>query len=292
MKRIYTILIICVFLSIVTTDVKAQIVKGEAFMGMNLSQVDGDGTNGYKRLGFHGGLGALVPIYQKDDFDIEFSLEVAFNQRGSHDRYVAFHYDADGDGLIDKNYHYGSYDLYMNYLEVPMLFYFSDKQIYSLGLGASYGRLIGLKEYELGERTDIDLNTGYDKGGYKLDDICVLVDGKIRLHERLKLGIRFQYSMFNIRERYDLYEVNNNINFDNTQSPEETAKLKPSQRPCQYNNNITLRLIYVFNEDRSQYIYDEYEFHGDNPKIHQKAIDKKLKKLRKQQAKAEKKKNK
>ena len=57
----------------------------------------------------------------------------------------------------------------------------------------------------------------------------------------------------------------------------------------QYNNNITVRLIYVFNEDRSEYIYDEYEFHGDNPRVHQKAIDKQLKKLRKKQAKAEKK---
>jgi len=55
------------------------------------------------------------------------------------------------------------------------------------------------------------------------------------------------------------------------------------------NYTITARLIYVFNEDRSQYIYDEYEFHGDNPRIHQKAIDRQLKKLKKQQAKAEKK---
>jgi hypothetical protein len=58
-------------------------------------------------------------------------------------------------------------------------------------------------------------------------------------------------------------------------------------RRDQYNNVITARLIYVFNEDRSQYIYDEYQFTGDNPKIHQKAIDKKLKKLRKQRLKAE-----
>ena len=53
---------------------------------------------------------------------------------------------------------------------------------------------------------------------------------------------------------------------------------------------ITARLIYVFNEDRSQYIYDEYHFTGDNPKIHQKMIDKRLKKLKKQQEKEESKK--
>lgn len=289
MKRFCTILLMCFLMSVFSTDVKAQIVKGECFMGLNLSQVYGDGTNGYKRFGLHGGLGALVPIYSQGDFDIEFSLEIAFNQRGAHDNSVAFHYDADGDGTIDKNYHYGKYDLYMNYMEIPMLFYFSDKQIYSLGLGASYGRLIGLREYELGESTDIDINTGYENGGYKQNDFCVLIDGKVRLHERLKLGVRFQYSMFSIRERYDLYEVNKNINFDNTLPKEEIDKLRPSQRPTQYNNNVSIRLIYVFNEDRSQYIYDEYRFTGDNPKIHQKAIDKELKKLKKKQAKEAKK---
>ena len=84
MKKIYTILIMYVFLSLITTDVKAQLVKGEAFLGLNLSQIDGDKAYGYKRLGLHAGFGGLVPVYQKGDFSIDFSLEVAFNQKGSH----------------------------------------------------------------------------------------------------------------------------------------------------------------------------------------------------------------
>ena len=83
MKKIYTILFLCVIL-LLSTEVKAQIVKGEAFMGLNLTQIDGDKAYGYNHLGFHGGLGALVPIYNKDYFDIDFSLEVVFNHKGAH----------------------------------------------------------------------------------------------------------------------------------------------------------------------------------------------------------------
>lgn len=264
MKKIYTILIMCVFLSLISTDAKAQVIKGEAFLGMNLSQIDGDKAYGYRRFGLHAGLGAIVPIYQKNNFGIDVALEVVFDQKGSHQR---AQYVDSGDGKT------GSYDIYMNYLEVPLLFYFSDKQIASLGVGVSYGRLVGLKEYEHGNLTDVNLNyTGPDK--YNLNDFCVVADAKVRLYQRLKLGVRFQYSMAKIRTR-DFYLVNGE--FDCTRE--------------QYNNSITARLIYVFNEDRSQYIYDEYEFHGDNPRIHQRAIDKKLKKLKKKQAKEEKKNN-
>lgn len=267
MKRYYTILIVCVLLTILSTDVKAQIVKGEAFAGFNLSQIDGDMAYGYHRLGLHAGLGGLIPVYQKNDFSIDFSMEIALNQRGSHQRQQ---FKEDENGIT------GEYDSYLTYLEVPLLFYFSDKGMYSLGLGASYGRMVRLKEYEHGKLTDVNLNyKGEDR--YMKEDICILAEAKIRLHERFKFAIRYQYSMLPIRTRdFDLVNGEPNPEWQDVK---------------QYNNCITARLIYVFNEDRSQYIYDNYEFKGDNPKIHQKAIDKELKKLRKKQAKEEKKNN-
>ncbi len=258
MKRIYTILIICACLSLLHSEAKAQIIKGEAFLGLNMSQIDGDNAYGYDRYGIHGGLGVLVPVYKKGFFDIEFSMEVVYNQRGSHQRAI---YIDNGNGIT------GEYDIYINYLEVPVLLYFSDKQIYSLGLGASYGKIMKLEEYEHGIKTDINIDyDGIDK--YNLYDFCFLADAKIRLHERLKLGVRYQYSMDKIRTR-----------------PFYLATGDPDCPRDQYNNCLTFRLIYVINENRSEYIYDEYQFHGDNPKIHQKTINKELKKLQKKEAK-------
>lgn len=254
----------CVFLSLFTTETKAQIVKGEGFIGLNLSQIDGDAIYGYNHAGLHAGIGAIVPIYQKNNFNIDVALEVVFNHRGSHQK--GFYNDTIGDVVIT-----GDYDVNMNYMEVPLMIYFSDKQITSFGIGASYGRLVGLREYEHGIETDVNLNyKGPDR--YNLNDFCILADLKFRIYEKLKLGIRYQYSMAKIRTR-DFYKVNGEYDYTETQ----------------YNNVITARLIYVFNEDRSQYIYDEYQFTGDNPKIKQKTIDKKLKKLKKQKEKAEKK---
>lgn len=248
----------CVFLSIISTEVKAQIIKGETFLGLNLSQIDGDQAYGYRRFGLHAGVGAIVPVYQKNNFNFDIALEIAFNQRGSHQR---AQYNETDKGET------GAYDVYMNYLEVPLLFYFSDKQLASLGIGASYGRLVGLREYEHGKRTDVDLNyTGEDK--YNLNDFCVLADVKVRIYERLKFGVRFQYSMSKIRTRQ--FKLINGENGDLRE---------------QYNNCITARLIYIFNEDKTQYVDDTYEFKGDNPRIHQKAIDKKIKKLKKKQEK-------
>ena len=73
MKKIFTILIICAFALLLKTEANAQIVKGEGFIGFNLSQVDGDQVYGYKNLGLHGGIGALVPVYQKNNFSIDTS---------------------------------------------------------------------------------------------------------------------------------------------------------------------------------------------------------------------------
>ena len=296
MKKIYTILVMCAFLFALNEDAEAQIVKGEVFLGGNISQVDADGTIGYKKFGLNGGVGALVPIYSKGNLDIEFNLAVAFNQKGSHDAEVTFLYDSNGDGITD-NYRYGKYDLRMNYLEVPVLLYFSDRQLYSFGVGASYGRMVGLKEYEGGEKTNITLNTGYENGGYKLDEFCFLLEGKIRIHERWKFGVRYQHSLFDIRKRYDLKDVMENLellnsNLSPTLTPAEIDQLNANQRPYQRNKVLTFRLIYVFNEKRSNYIQDEYQFQGDNPKIHQQAIDKQPKKLKKEEERKNRKKNK
>ncbi len=265
MKKLYAILIMSVFLSLFTTELKAQIVKLEGFAGLNLSQIDGDQAYGYDRIGLHAGIGAIVPVYQKGNFDIEIAIEAAFNQRGSHQ---AQQFVETENGIT------GEYDIYMSYLETPLMIYFTDKQITSFGIGMSIGKLSYLKEYEHGKETDINISyQGEDK--YNLYDFCILAELKFRIHEKLKMGLRYQYSMLPIRERdYNLVNGEPDIEWQNVK---------------QYNNVITARLIYVFNEDRSQYIYDEYKFTGDNPKIQQKAIDKKLNKLRKEREKAEKK---
>ena len=58
---IATILIMCG----ITSTVSGQIIKGEAIVGFNLTQVEGDEVHGFRKPGLHIGAGALIPFKKK-----------------------------------------------------------------------------------------------------------------------------------------------------------------------------------------------------------------------------------
>lgn len=131
-KPIITKIALILLLLVAFGRAQAQIVKGEVFFGGNACQVDGDECFGFNRLGFHAGAGALVPITSFMDI----GLEVLFNQKGAFKKWP---------NTSNSTYPY-AYDLRLNYAEVPLMIYFTDKDILSLGIGVSYGRLVGLSE--------------------------------------------------------------------------------------------------------------------------------------------------
>lgn len=255
MKRITFLL----FLLVGGLSVEAQIVKGEAFLGLNLCQVDGDEVAGYRKYGLHGGLGAIVPLFKAGSFSFEGCLEVTYDQKGAHQ---GPQYNDNGDG---RN---GAYDLDMNYVTVPLIFYVTDKELLSIGVGASYGRLFGIKEHEHSHQTEVSLNSGH----YDKNDFDVILDAKLRIYQRLKVGVRFQYSMVKIRTR-DFTYLDDSYTWTRDQ----------------FNNVVTLRAIWVFNEDKSKLIREEYEYTGDNPKFHERKVARQLRKLQRKQERLDKK---
>ena len=237
----------------------AQIVKGEAFAGLNLSQVDGDECYGYRRIKGQIGAGALIPL--TDWMDV--GVEILYNPKGA----------LRNDTLDQDSGHFnGLYDLKLNYAEVPVMIYLTDKQRYTVGLGASYGRLVGFSEKINGVQTETTLGDGklrwkegyqgedlgfirtdedlelpmfqesdtsltiMNSNTYRRNDISFCADLRVRVWQGLHLQLRYQYSIIPIRTRlfqtYDPY-VNYHVRL-------------------QYNNEISLRLTYIFNEDRSK----------------------------------------
>jgi hypothetical protein len=183
--------------------------------GMNISQVDGDEVYGYHRVGGHMGVAAILPIKKWD-----ITLETVFNQKG------AFQKRAYLDSARQLN---GKYDLRLNYLEVPLMVHYTDRDIITAGAGLSWGRLVSFKEIE---------HDGWqppysDSVPFRKNDFNVLVDVQLRVYKRLKFNVRFSYSIFHIRERtfYDPYVIDS----------------EPWKRK-QYNHMFTFRLVYVFNE--------------------------------------------
>ena len=210
----------CVFILMGTYQSIAQVIKAEALLGLNLTQVEGDEVYGFKKPGINIGAGAMIPLGKNWDI----SFEITYNQKGAKegDQY---------NDTIDDVPVTGAYKLRLNYAEIPVLIHYTDKEFLTIGAGFSFGRLVGIQEYEHGSRVD---GTTLTSNTYDKNDFSYIVDLRVRLKGPLKLALRYQNSMVKIRTR----EFNNIIG--DTWSRD------------QYNKVITLRLIYMFNEKLSR----------------------------------------
>ncbi len=277
MKRFRILFPLFAFLMVAPTLLHAQIIKGELFLGGNITQVDGDECYRFRKPGIHAGAGALIPLTSW----LDVGLEVLFNQKGAYK----------GDSINQHlGLYTGTYKLNLNYAEIPLMVYFTDKDRYSLGVGVSYGRIVGLHEYINGQSTTIRLGDGqihwkdevvgrpdisqaddikeltkllYEAGypqdvpieelvpqviansdSYRAHDFNICADMRVRLWEGIHAELRYQYSLAPIRTRLFYKDANETI------LKTDDSRVLPIQR--QYNNSITLRVVYLFNEHRAK----------------------------------------
>jgi len=85
-----------------------------------------------------------------------------------------------------------------------------------------------VNEYEHGKKIE---TTTLTTGPYNRNDFSILADVRFRVYKKLKINVRYSYSLVSIRTR-DFYDVNG----------------KYLTTRDQFNNIISLRLIYMFNE--------------------------------------------
>jgi hypothetical protein len=223
-KGLYSIVILVLVL--ISESGFGQRIRGALIAGMNLSQVDGDYAYGFNKVGWNTGAAAIVPFGK----NFSFTLETLFSQKGSFQSKQYEQAITDSLGNVTATLT-GQYKLKLDYVEVPFLIHYTDKDIISAGVGFSYGRLVNVKEYE---HDTLNTSTTLNTGPYDRNDYSVLVDLKFRIHKkipRFKFNIRYSYSMRKIRTR-DFY--NTFGEYTDTRD--------------QYNNLLTFRLIYVFNE--------------------------------------------
>lgn len=263
MKKLF--LIVGAFILVACFNpLKAQVFKGEVFVGGSLSQVDGDECYGYERINAQVGAGVLWSVVEGDWLDL--GLEILYNPKGAR-RADTLKYNSGS--------FYGLYDLKLNYVEVPLMVYFTDKHRYTVGIGMSYGRLVGISEKINNVETNTTVGNGrlrwrdgfpgiegvdvtkfksnddlenpalYDESTlpptlwvansntYNKNDFSICADLRIRIWKGLHAQLRYQYSLAPIRIR--LFE-------------EYTPYLEYNIRQ-QYNNQISLRLTYIFGED-------------------------------------------
>ena len=213
MTKLLKIFLVAFFLLVVTLNVDAQFIKGALIFGTNISQVDGDEVYGFKKIGFNIGASAIVPFSNK----WAISIENIYSQKGAYQK------PQYADSIS------GEYRIKLNYVEVPVLVHYTDKNIFTVGAGLSWGRLVKVDEWEHGNKT----NTSLSSGTYSQNDINILADLRFRIWKKLKFNVRYAYSIPKIRTR------------EHSDLSGDTWIRK------QYNNLVSFRLIYVFNERQS-----------------------------------------
>lgn len=223
--KIYIIIGITAVLFVFSGSASAQVFKGFVAAGANLAQVDGDEAYGYRMPGANLAIGVMIPLGK--NFDV--SMETGFTQKGANQKaqYLAFR----GDDTLT-----GAYRLRLEYVTIPVMLQYTDKDFVSAGLGFAYSRLVGASEFEHGKQT----LTNALNGVYKPNDYGVVLDVRMKIKQGLKFNFRYEYSIARIRSR-------------------EFSTIGGTQTWTrhQYNNTISFRLLYVFNEQRSERVRKE-----------------------------------
>lgn len=206
-------------------------IKGEVIAGFNLSQVDGDEVYGFNKLGLCAGFGGILPLGHR----FSLSLEVLYDEKGSHRKYAPSPVDS-----LELPY----YSLKWNYLTAPIMVHYEDRNTWTFGLGFSWGRMVSFKEKEW----NVSKDWNRPEITYKTkNDFNVIADLRFRIWKHLKFNIRYSYSLAKIRTKH--YDPNPGI-------------VDPWDRR-QYNNVITVRLLYYFNE---KYLPDRFTFKKNKDK--------------------------
>jgi hypothetical protein len=211
MKKFSVICFLFVLVAFAETSY-SQRFQGAFSAGMNLTQVDGDEIYGFYHVGLNAGPSVLMPFTKNKKWTV--TLEMDYSQVGSYQKYGP----TDTSGQPNP---YRKFDF--DYVVVPVLVHFTDKRVVAAGVGFSYAALISSKR-TVGGYSDT-------AGTVNNSDLSVIADLRLRLWQRLWFNFRYSYSMIKIGTHPWKNELNQQWERD------------------MYNNVLTFRLTYIFNEE-------------------------------------------
>lgn len=180
--RFFTVLTVLLLASLLRPQTlraqSPQRFKAGLIAGLTASQIDGDESAGYHKVGLQGGLRGVVALKPKQ----EASVEILYSQRGCRNQPKTF----------------PIYSTTLDYIEVPVQWHYKDwfiedgagdesQDFYRVqfNIGASYGRLLGFRDdSEGGGITEAlpDLNR---------NSFCFVVGGSFFASRHL--GFTFRY---------------------------------------------------------------------------------------------------
>lgn len=163
---------------------RGTIIQAYPTAGLAISQIEGDCLKGFKKKGFSGGVGAMIPLDKYQQWQL--NVETSFSQRGVYE------------GSFDPNIQYRIFGFSLNYVDIPVMLYYRDPYGgIQLGLGLSYSRLVQqphgtiLYSEVIPDTTDMS---------FLRNDFAIIGSVRFPLWKHLKLDIRCQYSLLPIKK--------------------------------------------------------------------------------------------
>ena len=191
-------------------NVEAQSFQGKIMLGLNASQIDGDGLSGFNKPGILAGIGAAFPLSEK----LSLEPQLLFSQKGSRT----------SNDQLDKGFPFIIFRL--SYVELPLLVNYKISESPNLYL---QGGISG--NYLLGARLDNGTNLGFVEveSSFRKLDYCLHFGLEYQLNSQWSFRVRHTYSARNMNKNW-LYVLNNpNANI----------------RSNSYNNSLSFTVNYL-----------------------------------------------
>lgn len=172
----YRLLAFVFFAILFSTPIDAQQrFKAGVIAGLNASQINGDDSYGFNKLGLVGGLRGVVILTPKS----ELSFELLFSQQGSRTELTT-------NGVANQN------RIHLNYAAIPVVFNYLDWDgdgYYRLHFhgGASYGRLL--------DATVDDFSYEAVANEFNQNDISLLAGATYYVNEHIGITGRYTRSI-------------------------------------------------------------------------------------------------
>lgn len=155
--------------------ISAQNFSASLMLGMNGSQIDGDGMSGYYKPGLAAGAGVRFPLNEKISFGPEFLYSMK-GSKASFEQVTEFGFPR----IIYR----------VNYLDLPIVMDYRISSGLEAEAGLSFGRL-------LNARLDNGTNLGFVDVPYlfRKSDFQILLGLKYKIFDNTWLSGRFMYSL-------------------------------------------------------------------------------------------------
>jgi hypothetical protein len=181
-------IILITMLALFSSAIMAQRFEGGLILGFNGTQIDGDQSAGYNKLGFIGG------GYIKNYFSETISIQsgISYSGKGSKAEFTE-------NGVVIDSRKIG-----LHYIEIPFLVNYTGKNKFIFGAGFSVGYLIASKQVENGYEIDKDMYN------YKDFDYCADLSIGYKISERFCGKLKLSYSVLSISDHQGMSGQFNN----------------------------------------------------------------------------------